>query len=100
MLDSTDVIRARVIECVQKALGSKGQLCCSDETRLIEDLGFDSLKFVEFLTDLEDELSFIITGSDFRIENFSDVGKTTKYVSRRLAHSTSGEPESGKEYRA
>lgn len=80
-----EAIAAMVAECLQKVLDSRKELPYSDDTRLIEDLGLDSLRFIEFLTNLEDEFNFAIPDTEFEIASFDSFGKVMQYVRRALA---------------
>lgn len=85
MLHSGENTRTIVIECMAKVLDSGNPPCCTDATRLIDDLGFDSLQFVEFLADLEEKFDLMIPDDDFTIDNFDNLGKVIEYVTQRSA---------------
>lgn len=52
----------RVIELIRSTPGLRRQV--ADNSRLVEDLGFDSLKMVELMAAMEDEFDLIITLDD------------------------------------
>ena len=54
------------------------------ETRLIDELGLDSLTITEFLAVLEREFQLSVPDGDLTKENFSTVGSVERYLCERL----------------
>lgn len=67
----------KVIEIIEKELNITG-IEIDLKTRIIEDLGADSLDAVELIMALEDE--FGVTVSDERAQNFKTVGDIVKFL--------------------
>jgi acyl carrier protein len=97
MSRSGENTRTIVIECMKKVLDSENPMCCTDATRLIDDLGFDSLQFVEFLADLEEKFDFMIPDNDFTMDNFDSLGKVIDYVTQRSATAPAAATETSTE---
>ncbi|MBB6022767.1 acyl carrier protein [Paenibacillus sp. JGP012] len=50
-----------------------------DELSLMFDLGIDSIKFIEFIVALEEELGIYIPDEDMLMDNFETIGKVKSY---------------------
>jgi acyl carrier protein len=61
-----------------------GRVEYTDESTLIDDLGFDSLVFVAFLAAVEDSLGIAVPDEDFSIERFVTVGAVRSYVKAKM----------------
>ena len=70
-----------VCDVIIKKLKAKPQLMISSETRLVEDLGFDSLRMMQLLTDLEDEFDVFIP--DTVLSQIKSVGDVELVVTER-----------------
>lgn len=67
----------KVIEIIKSELNITG-IDINLETRIVEDLGADSLDAVELIMALEDEFNVIV--SDERAQNFKTVGDIVQYL--------------------
>lgn len=54
------------------------------DSRLIEDLGFDSVEFVELFLMLEDQYNIEISDFDYNVDTFKDVNAVVEYVVQKL----------------
>ena len=57
----------------------------SAETRILEDLELDSMRFIELLMSLEDTLGLDVDPDSLEPEVFQSVGSLADYVQRQLA---------------
>lgn len=62
----------------------------SDDTRILEDLELDSLRFVELIMSLEDTLGLDVDPESLEPEVFSSVGTFADYIQTRLQLSNIG----------
>lgn len=72
----------KVTKMVCERLGKSPEKVTS-ESRIVDDLGADSLDIVEMLMELEDE--FGITVPDEDSQNFSTIGQIAEYISQHQA---------------
>lgn len=56
----------------------------SAETLILEDLGLDSMRFVELIVSLEDTLGFEVDPETLENDVFRTAGSLADYVARRL----------------
>lgn len=54
------------------------------QTRLIEDIGFDSLTIIEFLLLLECEFNIVIDDSEVTKSNFAKVKDVLRFIKRKI----------------
>lgn len=65
----------KIARLIQEIPGVRRKV--EDSSRLVEDLGFDSLKMVELMGEIEDEFDLIITLDDaISIRTVADLKKT------------------------
>jgi acyl carrier protein len=57
----------------------------SDDQRFVEDLGFDSLDFMELSISIEDEFGFKVPDEDYENGKISTVRQAVEYIDGRLA---------------
>lgn len=57
----------------------------SAETRIIEDLGLDSMRFVELVMSLEDTLGVEVDPETIENDVFRTAGSLAEYIERQLA---------------
>lgn len=63
-----------ICEVVVKKLKVSPEVMISSKTRLVEDLGFDSLRMMQLLTDLEDKFDVFIPDIDLsQIKSLGDI---------------------------
>jgi acyl carrier protein len=55
------------------------------ETRILEDLGLDSMRFIELLMSLEDTLGLEVDAETLEPEVFTTAGGFADYIADRLA---------------
>jgi acyl carrier protein len=72
-------IRKKTVQIIQD-LSNEDTLHISDETRLVEDLGFDSLSMITFIIELEHEFDVEIPTQEMKMENFETVEKTIYFL--------------------
>lgn len=56
----------------------------SDETKLLEDLELDSIRFIELIMSLEDTLGLDVDPESLEPEVFQSVGTLASYIQARL----------------
>ncbi len=52
------------------------------DSRLFEDLGFDSLQLLELIEALQSNLGIVFAAEDYAYENFADVGSIMALIDR------------------
>ncbi len=74
------------IDRINNVLSGFNSFCVviNKESRLIEDLGLDSLTMVEFLAELEREFSIQIDDAALTNENFRTVSTVSLFIERMI----------------
>ncbi len=60
----------------------------SDETKLLDELEYDSVKIVELIVDIEEEFDFEFEDDDLVIEKYEIFKNLNSLVERRIAENT------------
>jgi acyl carrier protein len=82
------VERSELIALIEQSIvevrrGEVGEL--TEETRLLEDLHFDSTAILELLMSLEDTLNIEIDAESLSMDNFATIGTLADYMTTVLS---------------
>ncbi|MBD8497777.1 phosphopantetheine-binding protein [Paenibacillus arenosi] len=80
---SIDSIQTKVVHVIAKIVKKNAENIVDDH-QLIEDLGLDSLLFLDLLAELESEFGFELSIDDFDPEYFHSVRSTVVFVKDRV----------------
>lgn len=71
----------KIIELLKSKLSTKYEnFNFSEDTKLRDDLGMDSMNFVEFLLGLESEFNISLTNEYLRIKNIETIGDAIEVI--------------------
>lgn len=59
------------------------EIVVTEQTNLIDDLGFDSIMMMEFVVEIEENFDVVIDGDDLKVEIISNFGSLINLVFER-----------------
>lgn len=62
------------------------EIAVTEQTNLIDDLGFDSIMMMEFVVEIEDSFDVVIEGEDLNVETISNFGNLISLIFERSRH--------------
>ena len=77
-------IRKTLIKIVVKCLDDDKDIIIGDDTKIIEDLGFDSVSIMNLMVEIEKEFEFEFLENDNIIEIFSSIKNLQEYIESRI----------------
>lgn len=82
-----NTIEQQVIKLIQEH-AINGDVVITDDTRLFEDLGYDSIAIIQLLVEAEETFSFECDDFDECTEAFESVSAFVAFVKERTEHAT------------
>jgi len=82
-----DPIKQKIIELIQQYAVTK-DIEITDDTKLFEDLGYDSVAIIQLLVDAEELFGFESDDFDECTEAFESVSTFANFVKERTSHVT------------
>lgn len=84
MKGSKDLISERIIELILLNAPAESRCQLTDETRLMEDLDYESIAIMSLLVDVEEEFGFEADNMEESLKAFETVGSFVEFVRNNI----------------
>ena len=81
------MVENMLLECVRKSIGQPGSRSLDD---LLVELGFDSLRFIQLIVQLENALGIEFADDMLNYRHFERIGDVLRYLESLLSEKSTG----------